>query len=451
MKLLCLFVGIFASVALARDNVTILIKMIPAQEKFFRTTILKTFEEKNDCRVKVATFADDWDLVEKLSKNDNIDVVKVPMGMAHPLVKKGLVKALEGLVSQDEMQEIRRTYFLLNLARVEGTLYYVPRKFETRIMAYRKSRVEEAVAAWPSMRSDIGKALKETRGSGLPAGYTLESAPSEWDYLDIFVVGYVWATTEYDGAAHGRIAHRGKEYSGTAVGLFDRCYQMGASKADIFDPSSKPFTEVLMWESLYAAHDVYNSSMWEEGWSGSDIWGAFDRGDVFLSYMTQIDCYHLVDAERDDPAAKPQVRTDLAFAVMPKAVSVDGAREGSRAISTGGWLWGIGAECDRNSLAVKLIRHITSYDNQLAEGDRFGIIPVRRDILGKASVMFSEPWKTQVFATSMEQLKHNGKTSLPYTETYNSIERAYIDAWKKVVQASAAKGYLGGKVSEMVQ
>ena len=450
MRMLCLLIGVFASVAVARDKVTILIKMIPAQEKFFRTTILKTFEEKYDCRVKVATFADDWDLVEKLSKNDDVDVVKVPMGMARPLVKRDLVKALESLVSHDELREIRRTYFLLNLARVDGTLYYLPRKFETRIMAYRESRVEEAVAAWPSMKDDIDKALKETRGAGLPRGYALEEAPSEWDYLDIFVIGYVWANTSYDDAAHGRIAHRGKEYSGTAVGLFDRCYQMGASKADIFDPSSKPFTEVLKWESLYAARGIYNSRMWDEGWSGSDIWGAFDRGDVFLSYMTQIDCYHLVGAEREAPDAKPEVRRDLAFAVMPKAVSVDGAREGSRAISTGGWLWGIGAECDRNNPALKLIRHITSYDNQLAEGERFGIIPVRRDILGKAGVMFSEPWKTRVFATSMEQLKHNGKTSLPYTEDYNAIERAYIDAWKKVVRAGASRGYLGEKVAEMV-
>ena len=151
---LCLIAGLVLSVY--ATDVTILLKMIPEQEAFFIESFLKPFEKKHECTVTVERFADNWELTEKLSGNGSqIDVVKVPMGMGWQLVQKDLVSPLATVISPAELAEVRKTYFLLNLATFENKLYYIPRKFETRIMVYLKSKVGDAVLGGQGYRGQI--------------------------------------------------------------------------------------------------------------------------------------------------------------------------------------------------------------------------------------------------------------------------------------------------------
>src|SRR5437763_1341160 len=42
-------------------------------------------------------------------------------------------------------------------------------------------------------RVEIGKALSEANGTGLPKGYSFEKSPDAWDSYDLFVAAWYWA------------------------------------------------------------------------------------------------------------------------------------------------------------------------------------------------------------------------------------------------------------------
>jgi maltose-binding protein MalE len=423
-----------AAAAIQAARLNVLIKMIPEQEKHFTEKMVRDFERANACTVTISRFNDNWELPEKLkSLTPPIDVVKVPMGMAQILAQAGLVAAIRDILPPDSLQVFLDQFLLLKLGQVDNVVYYVPRKFETRITAYRKSRVDNAVQDWQQMRGPIERALA-TAGSGLPEGYVLEPDPSEWDYFDIFVAGFYWANTWYGGRKSGRIAHRGKDYSGTAIDLIDRCFQFGASENDILNVNSPYYADVLAWESLYAAYGVYPQEMWTEEWDGTSIWNAFGSGRIFMSFLTQIDCFFLHGTGEYGMNGFVKNGTDLGFAVMPRAVSTDGRTPKSRATSTGGWLWGVGSRSRNTQLAVRFIEHVSSSKNQLAECNYFGLIPIRKDIMGMAEIRFTHPWKNSVYRVSVQQVLLNAQRILPYTSDFDRIEKAYIGKWRAVVE-----------------
>ena len=90
-------------------------------------------------------------------------------------------------------------------------------------ISLRKSKVAEACRNWKDYQNVILKKLTTAFGDVLPADYKLPEDPNDWSYLDLFVAGYYWSMTNTDQKDRGRIAHRGKGYSETSVGLMDRC------------------------------------------------------------------------------------------------------------------------------------------------------------------------------------------------------------------------------------
>ena len=430
------------SIAVNASEIRVLIKMIPAQEQFFRESLVKGFSAKSSDTVQVLTFQDNWDLTEKAAVADAPpDLIKVPMGMARIMVEKKLVQPLRNLLSEQELKDLSKEYFLMNLATVDGIACYIPRKFETRIMVYRKSKVADAVKGWQSLRAEIDTILKKSFGSGLPEGYALKANPASWDYLDLFTAGYFWSHTDYSGKKAGRIAHRGKDYSGTAIDLMDRCFQLGASQQDLLTINSRYFIDVLKWESLMISSQVYPKEMQEQQWSGTNIWEAFGKENVFLSFLTQIDCYFLHGTDLKDMPGFTKNGADLGFAMMPQGLLPDLHTPGKRGTSTGGWLWAVGAHARDPKQALAFARFITERANQVSECNMFGIIPVRKDILGSANLMFDAPWKNEVFATSLAQLKENGKNALPTVDDFDKIEKQYIAVWNSVASRSLS-GYL---------
>ncbi|MFC1586231.1 extracellular solute-binding protein, partial [Fibrobacterota bacterium] len=393
------------------------------------------FEELKQCEIDVLTFSDNWELKKKMDTWDpQIDVVKVPMGMAKSLVDNKFVVPLDEVLDPENINRIKNDYFLFKLGVFMEKVYYIPRKFETRIMVYRKSRLREAGKGWRSMRSGIEAVLKNDFSITLPDDYKLERDPNEWNYLDLLVAGYYWANKAYNETKTGRIAHRGKEYSGTAIGLMDRCFQMGAEAKDILNPGSRYFFNVLFWESVMAGNNLYNTESWRQGWDGKDIWKAMREEKIFLSFLSQIDCYFLHGISDSTLFLKDP--EDLGFALMPEAVLADGKQKGSRSISTGGWFWGIGSTSTNPGLAFELITFITNRENQLAECRRFGMIPVRNDILKAAPPKFDQDWKIDIYNISLKQLRTNKGCRLPPAENIEEVEKAYIGMWKTVLAAS---------------
>lgn len=414
---------------------TVLIKMMPNQEKYFENSIIPAFEKENNCKIKIIHFEDMWQIDSLLKAYPNTGLVKTPFEMTRVLEGRGSIKALNDFLQPADIEDMKNTYFLMDLGTMDEKIYFVPRKFESRMLVYLKTKVQDAVNRWVLYEDTIRVILKEYNGYGLPHKYRLENNPDQWDFYDIFVAGYYWAHTDYKGRKGPRVAHRGKRYPGTALRLVDRVYQMGGTSEDVLKMNTEPVIDALEWEALYIKEGIFQPRMWMESWSGSGIWEGFQSGDVFLSFLTQIDCFFLHGAETKDMPGYLSDPDDMGVSVMPQGVSValdsygNYLRKGKRSVTTGGWWWGIPQNSPSPVLSYKLARHITTNDNQVEGCSNFGMVPVRKDILGDISLMFGGGWVTSVFDVAFAQLVHNRYTTIPLTDHYDEVGKNYIELW----------------------
>lgn len=428
-----------------REEFVLVTRMMDIQDKWFRAQLVKRFERECQCRIVVSQFDKVWDLEKVLSldrtSEKKILLVKTPLQMMGVLRKAGLIAPFDDFVPAQELALALKEYapVALKMGTLDDKLYYLPRKLETRIMIFLKSKVKEAQRNWQKFKPQINASLKDDNDFGLPRDYRLEADPNLWDYYDVFVAGYYWANTRYQGIRLPRIAHRGRRYEGTVQGLFDRALQLGAGVKDLVMMDTRPVREMMVWEAVYKKHGIYNPGMWQEGWSGGGIWNAMKDGKVFLAWMHQIDAFFIHGGSSPQMQGFLKYPDDLGFAIMPLGVSFaldkDGrpSWSGSRKATTTGWGWGVPSYFGRPELSWRLARFITSYANHLEESRTFGMMPVRKDILKDLNQAFTEEWMRQLFKVSYRQLALNRPESLFVLPNYGDFGKNYLDAWYYIV------------------
>lgn len=438
-----------------KKSFVLLTRMMAIQDRWFQANIIVPFEEKYDAGVTVVSFDKFWDLeimlkLERDSGRHAIGLVKVPLEMTRPLQE--FMTPYDGLMSKEQLQALRSRYDpkAVELGTIDGKLYYVPRKLETRMMTYVKPKVDEAVKGWKKFETKINALLREDNGYGLPAGYQLESDPNLWDYYDLFVVSYYWAHTYYFDINMPRMAHRGKKYGGTVVGLVDRIYQMGGTSTDVLKMSTDPVVDMFVWEAVYRKNALYHPGMWQDPWSGGGIWNAMKDAKVFLAMMHQIDSFFIHGGTHPHMQGYLANPDDMALAVMPKGGSFEldsrgnPYRTGNRKAGTSGWWWGIPKTAPYPELSAELAKWITSYENHLSECKIFGMMPIRKDILANLQEAFPKGWMADVFDVSVKQIRINGDTTAPLLPEYSNVGKIYLSAWHDIV---VGKNYgKGGKV-----
>ncbi|MBN1577696.1 MAG: ABC transporter substrate-binding protein [Chitinispirillaceae bacterium] len=422
-----------------RPQVLVLISMMADQEAYFKNELVPAFEKKYPSVIEVIHYGS-TDSIEDIMRQraGTISLVKVPFDKAGPLMRKGMFAPLSSVLAGDGLKKFKDAYLLTSLGAMDGKQYLVPRKFETRIMVYCKSKVADAAASWRTWKDSIDAVLKHYNGYGLPSTYLLEDDPEQWDYFDIFVAGWIWGHTLYNGKVQSRIGHRGKRYSGTTLRVIDRIFQLGGDSSAVLSMKGDAVVDAICWEAIYTAAGIYNEKMWSERWSGSDIWQRFASGDVFLSFMTQLDCFFLHGTGSDNLDGFFQLPEDMGVATMPRACSVqlDAAgipHNGSKAVTTGGWWWAIPADAPSPALGFELASFISGTSAQIQECSRFGMIPVRKDILSDMSMMFGGGWIKNIYEMSFKQLVKNGYTVLPGSSNFNEVGRLYLDLIDEVI------------------
>ncbi len=433
--------SIFLSNCAAPQKMTVIIKMMPAQEKHFKERVIPGFEKEHNVKIDVQIMQKVNDLPQLIKAADatgGVHLVKVPFEMTRVLTGQKLVIPLDSILNEDELARLKNEYFLLDLVKIKKQYYYLPRKFETRTLLYLKSQVNDAATHWKTYEKQIQSSLKQQNGFGLPKSYSLEKDPNEWDFFDIYVVGFYWKSKEIGGAKMPRIAHRGKRYPGTALRLMDRAYQLGATPTDILRLNGQPIIDMFAWEALYAQKEIYNPKMTQEEWSGADIWKGFKTGDVFLSFMTQIDAFFIHGAGTQAMSGYIENPEDMGVAIMPQAVSLEinaegqPARIGTRSITTGGWWWGIPRNTPSKELSFKLAHFITNTENQIEGCSGFGMVPVRQDMLSELGLMFGGGWISGVFHVASQQLVENKFTVIPLIDEYTDMGKIYIEAFYEI-------------------
>jgi ABC-type glycerol-3-phosphate transport system substrate-binding protein len=361
--------------------------------------------------------------------------------MTRVLALKGYLKPLNEIVDSAQVDMDMAEYLALaaGMGYIDNVPYYVPRKLETRVLFYRKSMVADAVAKLAKHRDRIDRDLKAQNGYGLPAGYALESDPNLWDFFDLYVAGSIWANEEYNGVKMARIAHRGARYEGTALDLIDKSLQLGATKEDLLRLNSDKTAEAYLWERVFIRNGLYNAGMWQDPWRGAQIYNGIKDGKVFLSFMQQIDNFiiHGWPEDASMPSYLP-VPDDMGLALMPAAVSFELDKKGvplfsgSRAISTGGWWWGVPKTSPNAELTYQFARYITSREVQARECSTFGMLPVRKDILNNLPQVFEEGWVGDIFKASVQQVTLNELTTVPLVKELADVGQNMVEAWYKL-------------------
>ena len=426
-----------------KREMTVLIRMMDIQDLWFRQK-MKEFEKENKVTLHIVTFDHVEDVkgmidLEKKTGQNRIGLVKTPREMVSPLVKENLMIPLGTIVDSVQLNRDLSDYLPLAVegGRVEGKIYYLPRKLETYVLFYLKSKLQEALQNWEKQRGEIETLLRKVNGYGLPKDFRLEPDPSQWDYYDLAVLGYFWAHTDYDGLNLPRIAHRGKRYAGTVNEMATRIFQLGGDKEDLLAMDTDPVIDFFQWESFFIENGLYHPNMWEKGWSGGDIWRAISEGQVFLAYMHQIDLFFIHGGSDPTMLGYLSDPEDMGVAVMPKGVSLDmdsegkPKREGHPESNFYGWWWGIPVTSPDPLLSYRLARFITSYQNQIEECTRFGMFPVRRDILDNIGDAFDSEWKRRVFEVTRTQLER-GTEDIPEDLAWPQIGKNYLDAWYEI-------------------
>ena len=213
-------------------QMTVLIRMMDVQDLWFREK-MRQFERENQVKINVVTFDQVEDLrqmiaLEIKNRKKNIGLIKTPLEMVYPLISEEYLIPLEEIVGAGQLERDLAEYLdqAKEVGTVEGKVYYIPRKLETHLLFYLKSKVQDALDGWQRDRAEIDAMLREANGYGLPAGYDLEQEPREWDFYDIAVLAYFWANHPYQGLTIPRVAHRGKRYHGTVNELITRVFQL---------------------------------------------------------------------------------------------------------------------------------------------------------------------------------------------------------------------------------
>ena len=438
-----IFFILFLSAIYARisaQTMKILVHMTSEQEAYLKTRVLPIFERQNNIKIRIEEYLSYSEIADKLKEsNDSIGLVKVPFVKEWELVDNGYIRSLNSFLSPVEKEEFRKVYACWWLGARDNEQYYIPRKFETRILAYRPSKVAVAVDTWKSFTRAIDSSLEKINGRGLPKGYALESDPNEWDFFDLYVAGFVWAHTKFPDGIKSRIAQRGKLYDGTALTLIDRVFECGGDLNSLFNMNDKAVLDAFIWEAAYAWGGIYDSLMWTRQWTGQQLWDGFLNGSIYLTFFTQLDCITVLNKEIGRENINKDVAADFATAQMPRGCSIELdkagqiTRQGTHRVSTGGWWWGIPKRWNDPALAYKLARFITNHENQIKECAEFGMVPVRYDVIKDPNALFFGGPLSEVFKTSYKQIQTNDNFVLPSGGQIDTVTRCYLDAWKKII------------------
>lgn len=419
----------------------VLIHMTEEQGQYFVDTLMEKFTTETGHKVEVLN-APSIDEIPWLLKMNNkkLSLVKIPFVHAWSLVDSGYIKALDRFRPSDDVENFKKEYMLTFFGRKNIEQYLLPRKFETRVMVHRSDKMEVLREQLNYYRDSINIILKSMNGYGLPANFVLENDANLWNDFDIFVLGWIWSRLEYNGTIKPRIAFRSGDYSGTALRMVDRVVQIGGDSLSIMTMNGPAVTDAFHWEAAFAYAGIYNPKMLEERWKGEDIWNGFKNEDVFLSYMTQVDCFMLIGNPKDTADGYYLGNPDsLVISLMPSGASLalteNGFREriGTHAITTGGWWWAIPAGAPDADLSYDLYRFITNKENQKKECLKFGMIPVRNDLIHDKSILFGKGKLSEILRISYQQLQKNGNNILFSDEKFNRISNLYLEAWEEIV------------------
>lgn len=416
----------------------VVMNLRPDQEETYRTRILKPFEKKHNCTVEIRAYRDPAELPALLSAADTIDLVDPPLEMTRALIGRNLIAPMDEFLPAEELGELRKDFFLMDLGAAGGRTYYLPRYLETPVLLYLKSQVAEAVQYWENRKEEIERVLARHNGKGLPRNYVLEKDPSEWDDFDVFVAGYYWASKEIQGQKRGRIALGPLASPSSPRTLMDKGFQAGAGQDDLLRMDGEAVVDMFQWQSVMVREGVFNPNLIKERWDDGRIREGFRSGELFLSQVTQMEAFLIHGNGTPEMPGFLADSEDMGIALLPRGTSLlldprgEPLRAGRRSVGTRSHWWGVTRRSRDRALAFRLAHYLSNTQNQIQECSAFGVIPARRDLLGELGLMFGGGWTSDVFQAASRQIVENRLAIHPMVEEFVEVGRNYAEAHREI-------------------
>lgn len=382
---------------------TVMVRMTEWQQPWFEARVIEFAKSRQvELRVDAYQLIRDVEAALRPGRDGQRPIlVKVEGRQVADLVAKGLLRPLEEVVGADRLAADLAAYHPASLepVRIGGKTWGIPRKLETMVLAYRRSSVREAVSAAPADRARFA-ALLAAHGLELPAGHELESDPREWDLVDLLEVAHYLSRVPLDGKVAPRFAFRTADIEGTATDMACLAYPLGYAPGRRLE-DQPGFERFLDLTRLMHAGGLVPPLV-GEGSQTPRIFEGWNRGDVHLSFLQQLDARRLIGGD-EVPGFLPDP-DDIGFAPIPRGGPWADDPD-ARPVPSGGWWWCLPAGAPAPDLGYALARQITSPEVHFEECRRFGMMPVLRSLTDDLAEAFPERRLRDLFEVSFESLE----------------------------------------------
>ena len=426
-----------------RTHARILLRASEPRAKWMMANEISEFAADHDLDIEYV-LAKDFDeahekLNEEAKKPTGILLADIDDEYADDLRDDKALRPIQDGAKPEELGPAMDEYLpeAVERCKVDGTIWFVPKRAQVDILAYLSPAIEDAYLHWQEYRAPIEKALKEANGYGLPKDYQLERLPESWDSYDLFVAAWTWAHHPARWAepvaanvppgsdlppptVRQRLAFRTGRGEDAIRDLVSAFMRHGLATKDIKKIDSPPILDALQWRALFRKHHLLTPEA--EGPNGIDAFAVnqllHDRK-IAMAPVNQPDAYWIHGGARRD--ADPGMRgpADLAFSNLPAGASLEidpktgqPARKGKSFSFDEIHLWAVPIHSPDPRLSWQLARFLTQRGLQLREAEAQGMLPIRKDLRLSYPVSFRLDWMQHVLHASYRQI-FIGSADLP--------------------------------------
>ncbi|MCP4633350.1 MAG: extracellular solute-binding protein [candidate division Zixibacteria bacterium] len=344
------------------------------------------------------------------------------------LPKEKLITGISSVFDENYLKENLSGFsdYAVSPGIIYGKLFYYPFYTGTILLFYNKSDVRDAVGGYKRFHDEIDSIFKLENYVGLPAGYTLEFDPAEWDFFDIFVAGYYWSHNQESVNAHPSVAQPGGHCESLIKNLLSKNYSLGAKDGRLLNIKYQSAKELLRWESLYYKYHIYDRSSEDSLKDGGAVAKMLINGKISLCCLDNIEFFNAVVDSLFD-------RASCSAALVPCAMSADLTENGEAyrtgyrySVLDGQWM-AIPANSPDKELSAYILMELVSDSFQEEITRLFGAYPVLSDLTEDFSDYIKDDRKAAILNAIKQQVK-SGVFLMPDID--KSVTREFYNAYR---------------------
>ena len=422
-----------------RRKARILLRAGPARAQWVKDNLLSEFGAAHDVDFELISAKDFSEVATILhaerDKPSGIMLADVDDETADDLRSENALRPMHEIAPPGALEAAMTEYVpeAVERAKVDGRIWFVPKRALLDIAIYLRPAVEDVYLHWQGDRKAIEAALKEANGVGLPRTYDLEKIPDEWDMYDLFVAGWYWAHHPAAWASEPgplpRLALRTGHNGEALDDLFASFYAHGWTDKELAKPDSPAVLDALQWQGLFRKHHLLVKEAEDpKGLDQFGVNGLFKSRTVAWAPIDQADSLWVHGGSRRDAEPGMTSATDIDWATMPAGASLElkngePARPGRTFSMEEVHLWALPIHSPHPQLAFELAHYLTQRGLHQRETEAEGMLPIRADIAEEYPILFRLDWMQRMLDASYRQTQR-GVGDMPnetFTKDYDEL------------------------------